>query len=119
VNDNYNLGNQTLTSILVGFGINFAKNSVFFTKNGNLLFEAAQNNGKLPLQNLKNLHASISTVRDEIKVNVGSHPFEFDLLKFQQSNDQPKIPLKLFSETSKCTTTQFQSQLTNFQLFRT
>jgi hypothetical protein len=84
---------------IMGFGINFAKNSVFFTKNGNLLFETAQNTAKLPLQNLKNLHASISTVRDEVKVNMGSHPFEFDLLKYQQSNDQPKIPLKLFSET--------------------
>lgn len=84
----------------MGFGINFARGSIFCTKNGNIIHEAHQNNNKDPLMNLKNLHATISLLRDEVRVNMGSHPFLFDLLKYQQGKDQPKQPLRLFSEIS-------------------
>lgn len=90
-----------LTVTEVGFGINFAKNSVFFTINGNLVHETAKSTHDLPLQNLKTLHATISVLRDEVSVNMGSRPFMFDLLKYQQQNrDQTKTPLRLFSEIS-------------------
>jgi hypothetical protein len=77
---------------IVGFGINFAKESLFFTKNGKVVFEAAETFGgdpkgfiPEPLYNLKCLYATLSLVNNvEVRANMGSHPFKFDLLEYQQ-----------------------------------
>ena len=61
---------------LVGFGINFAKSSVFFTVNGNLVHETAKNSHKAPITNIKNLRATLSLIKDDVRVNMGSDPFK-------------------------------------------
>lgn len=104
---------------IVGFGINFTKESVFFTKNGKLVYESNETfagDPKFqaePLYNLKSLYATISLVEDvEIKANMGSHPFKFDLIQYQQKKVAPQGPswlrreprqdiLKPYSEISK------------------
>ncbi len=84
----------------MGFGINFAKQSVFFTKNGNLIYETSKNFNDDRLLELENLHATISLHNQEVKVNLGSNPFVFDLLKYQQQHAQ--TPLDLYSNVGKC-----------------
>jgi hypothetical protein len=86
--------------LIVGFGINFAKESVFFTKNGKVVFEAAETFGgdpkgfrPEPLYNLKCLYATLSLVNNvEVRANMGSHPFKFDLLEYQQKKNAPRLP---------------------------
>jgi hypothetical protein len=76
---------------IMGFGINFASSSVFFTKNGKLIHETKTNFDEKPLLELKNLHATISFSMHELKVNMGSRPFEFDVLKYQQPRFWPIV----------------------------
>lgn len=84
----------------VGFGINFAKNSVFFTKNGQLIHETQTNFDSKLLIELRNLHATVKCDVHEFKVNTGSRPFQFNVLKYQQQHTSDQ-PLQLYSEKGK------------------
>ena len=71
--------------ILVGFGIDFKKRSIFFTLNGQFVCEKTTNYWDHRLLNLETLHATVSCATGiEFKVNFGIGPFMFDMLKYQR-----------------------------------
>lgn len=84
---------------LVGFGINYAASSIFFTKNGILIYETNTNNNQ-PLLELKNLYATVTMANHELEVNMGARPFKFNLLKYQQQSNSQQ-PIQPYSKLSK------------------
>jgi hypothetical protein len=72
---------------IVGFGINFESSSIFFTKNGQVIREVTKAYSNAPILHIKALHATVGLVYDpEFKVNFGTKPFKFDILKYQQQH---------------------------------
>jgi hypothetical protein len=83
---------------ILGFGINFAKKSIFFTKNGKMIQENTTNAHGHKLKNIKTLFATISKMKIKaLSVNFGAKPFVFDLIQYQQQNPKAE-KFKLFSE---------------------
>jgi hypothetical protein len=81
------------TGDFVGFGINFKKNTIFFTWNCAIVLETNENMFGQKLLNLKALHAQIGIrlkAETDIDVmpfvNFGSEDFAFDILAYQREN---------------------------------
>lgn len=95
----------------MGFGIDFVRNSVFFTKNGNLMYETTETFSGHPrayigekLINIKTLYPTISLKNHQVNINTGSHPFQFDLLGHQQQQHAQRS-FKPYYELSKLIST--------------
>lgn len=108
---------------LVGFGIDFSSHSVFFTKNGKVVAEATKSTLENPIFNLKTLHATIGFAGfRECKVNLGSAPFEFDILRYQQEKSKTKLysaATRLYSDVRKsCFRKRMAIRKFNFVFFK-
>jgi hypothetical protein len=107
------LRSDVLFNVPVGFGINFKKNTIFFTWNCAIVLETNENMFGQKLLNLKALHAQIGIrlkAETDIDVmpfvNFGSEDFAFDILAYQRENsstdEEPAQEiLSLYSSVSK------------------
>eukprot|EP00029_Vermamoeba_vermiformis_P006436 TRINITY_DN2523_c0_g1_i1.p1 TRINITY_DN2523_c0_g1~~TRINITY_DN2523_c0_g1_i1.p1 ORF type:complete len:827 (+),score=163.63 TRINITY_DN2523_c0_g1_i1:2-2482(+) len=84
----------------VGFGINYAKNEIFLTRNGVLVSVIAKK-----VRNLKHMYATIGmrAVDNKCRVNFGQKPFEFDIEEYMKNLEQDpefvkRWPAKFYSQ---------------------